>query len=119
MYAVKDDRFCFKDNKCILQRQIKILFNKMIIGTKNLSIENVWAGFNNIFRVFFMSLTLKNGILLLLYLFAFFVYACTCSLILWCIIFYTKAKSYKNILAIKFWLLESNSYLFNVLLILQ
>ena len=21
MYAVKDDRFCFKDNKCVLQRQ--------------------------------------------------------------------------------------------------
>ena len=55
----------------------------------------------------------------ILYLLALFVYACTCSLILWCIIFYTKTKSFKNILAIKFWLLESNSYLFNVLLILQ
>ena len=69
-----------------------------------------------------MSLTIKRGDFVaesLLYLFAFFVYACTCSLILWCIIFYTKAKSFKNILAVKFWLLESNSYLFNVLLILQ
>ena len=57
-------------------------------------------------------------LLVTLYLFAFF-YACTRSLILWCIIFYTKVKSYKNILATKFWLLKSNSYLFDELLVLQ
>ena len=69
-----------------------------------------------------MSLAIKKwdfvAVSYLIYL-LFFVYECTCSLILGCIIFYTKAKSYKNILAIKFWLLESNSYLFNALLILQ
>ena len=53
-----------------------------------------------------MSLTMKKWVFVaesyFINLFAFFVYACTCSLIFWCIIFYTKAKSYKNILAIKF-----------------
>ena len=31
MYAVKDDRFCFKDNNALEAK----LFNKMIIRTKN------------------------------------------------------------------------------------
>ena len=88
-------------------------------------IENVWAGFNNIFRAFFISyfenkkkwdFAAESHFIII---YSPFFYACTRSLILWCVIFYTKAKSYKNILATKFWRLESNSSLFNVLLILQ
>ena len=40
MYAVKDDRFCFKDNKCILQRQNYSI--KWLLDLKTINRE--WFG---------------------------------------------------------------------------
>ena len=78
--------------------------------------ENVWAGFDNLIRAFFISYfdNKRKGILLLSH--TLFIHLFCLCVRLWCIVFFTKAKRCKNILAIKFWLLESNtcSYLFNV-----